>query len=191
MLLLDFIDRQIIQHNPPNPTASFKGKTVIVTGANVGLGKEACRKLVHLGASLVIIACRNVDKGKAAAKDIQSTTSCSPDILRAWPLDLSSYSSNTAFANRAKAELSRLDVLIANAGVGTTKFRRTEGNEETITTNVISLFLHAFLLFPRLHETAVKYNTQTHFTVTTSELYEVAKFKERKATRRATLPSSQ
>jgi len=178
MLLADFVYRQFI-HSPPPPTESFKGKTVIVTGSNVGLGHEACRWLVRLEAAQVIIACRNVEKGKAAAKDIQATTHCSADILKVWQLDMSSYASVLAFAEKAKAELPRLDALIANAGIGTRVFKTTEGNEETITTNVVSTFLLAFLLHPKLHETATNFNTQTHLTVTASELYEVAGFKER------------
>ncbi|KAI9736340.1 MAG: hypothetical protein M1834_001226 [Cirrosporium novae-zelandiae] len=179
-LLAAFIYRQFI-HSPPVPEASFEGKTAIVTGASSGLGLEACRLLVRLGASQVILACRNVDKAKAVAKDIQATTSCPSNTLRVWQLDMSSYASVQAFSDRVKAELPRVDVLLANAGVATGKWRMTEGNEETITTNVVSMALLALLLHPKLHETAAKYNTQTHITVTASELYEVAKFKERTA----------
>ncbi|KAI9849757.1 MAG: hypothetical protein M1838_006258 [Thelocarpon superellum] len=175
-----FIHRQFI-YEPPVPKASFQGQTVIVTGASSGLGLEACRWLVRLGASQVILACRNVEKAKVAAADIQATTACSSGTLEVWELDMSSYASVHSFADRVKAALPRVDVLIANAGVGTTKFRQTEDNEETITTNVVSMSLLAFLLIPRLRETAERYNTQTHLTVTGSELYEVAKFKERKA----------
>ncbi|PQE32540.1 short-chain dehydrogenase protein [Rutstroemia sp. NJR-2017a WRK4] len=176
--LAAFIYRQFI-HYPPKPTASFKGQTVIVTGASSGLGLEACRSMVLLGAAQVIIACRNVGKGKRAATKIQSTTSCSPSALQVWELDLSSYTSVKEFSERAKKELPRLDAVIANAGIWTTKFRITEVDEETITTNVVSMCLLAFLLQPKLSETAHKFNTKTHFTVTGSELYESAKFKER------------
>jgi NAD(P)-dependent dehydrogenase (short-subunit alcohol dehydrogenase family) len=179
-LLAAFIYRQFI-YEPPVPTASFQGKTVIVTGSSSGLGLEACRWVVRLGASQVILACRNIEKAKAAALEIQASTSCSSDILQVWSLDMSSYASVKAFSDRVKSELPRVDVFIANAGLGTRKFRKTEDNEETITTNVISTFLLAFLLHPKLQETAKKYETQTHFTVTASELYEVASFKERKA----------
>ena len=173
-----FICRQFL-YEPPVPTASFKGKTIIVTGASSGLGLEACRWMVRLGASQVILACRNVDKANAAAEDIQATTLCSSDTLQVWHIDMSSYASVQAFSERVKAELPRLDVLIANAGLGTQKFRMTEDNEETITTNVVSMSLLAFLLHSKLRETAAKYNTQTNLTVTASELYEVAKLKER------------
>lgn len=178
--LAAFIKRQFLSQ-PPVPTASFKGKTVIVTGASSGLGLEACRWVVRLGASQVIFACRNVEKAEAAMKDIQVTTSCSSDTLQVWHLDMSSYASVQAFSDRVRAELPRVDALVANAGLGTRKFRMTEDNEETITTNVVSMALLGFLLHPKLRETATRFKTQTHLTVTASELYEVAKFKEREA----------
>lgn len=173
-----FLYRQFI-YEPPVPDASFEGKTIIVTGASSGLGLEACRWMVRLGASQVILACRNVEKAKAAVKDIEATTSCSSDTLQVWHLDMSSYASIQAFSDRVKAELPRLDVVIANAGLQTQKFKVTEDDEETITTNVVSMSLLAFLCHLKLRETAAKYNTQTHFTVTGSELYAMAKFKER------------
>jgi NAD(P)-dependent dehydrogenase (short-subunit alcohol dehydrogenase family) len=149
-----FIYRQFLSA-PPIPTISFKGKTFIVTGSNVGLGLEACRWIVRLGASQVILAVRNIDKGKAAVEDIRATTSCSAETLRVWSLDLSSYNSVLAFADRVKADLPRLDVLIANAGLGTETFRMIEDNEETITTNVVSPSLLGFLLYPKLRGTAL------------------------------------
>jgi len=137
--------------------------------------------MVHRGASKVILACRNLEKANAAAKDIQTTTSSSSDTVQVWHLDLSLYASVQAFADKVKTELPRLDVLIANAGLGTRRFRMTEDNEESIITNVVSMALFAFLLHPKLRETAAKYKTKTHLTVTGSGLYEVASFKERKA----------
>ncbi|KZP09866.1 NAD(P)-binding protein [Athelia psychrophila] len=175
-----FIKRQFF-YDVPVPTASFKGKTVIVTGSNVGLGLEACRWIVRLGAAKVILACRNVEKGEAAAKNIQAMTSCSSDTVQVWRLDLSSYASVQAFSDRVNAELPRLDVVVANAGLGRLSWGMTEGNEEMITTNVVSTALLGCLVLPKLRETALKFDTHTHFTVTASELYEVAKFKERAA----------
>jgi NADP-dependent 3-hydroxy acid dehydrogenase YdfG len=79
--LLGFINRQFI-HYPPIPTASFNGKTAIVTGSNVGLGREACRHMVRLGASQVILACRNVEKGKAAAKTFKQPPRAPPTLSK-------------------------------------------------------------------------------------------------------------
>lgn len=68
-----FLKSQLI-YTPKYPTASFQGRTVIVTGANTGLGQEAARHFVRLGASTLIIACRTVSKGEAAKKDIEQST---------------------------------------------------------------------------------------------------------------------
>lgn len=62
------------------------------TGANVGLGKEATRHYVRLGASKVIIACRSVEKGESAKKDIETSTG-RKGVLEVWQLDLQNYDS--------------------------------------------------------------------------------------------------
>lgn len=178
--VLSFLHRQLFDKLPV-PTASFQGKTVIVTGSNVGLGLEASRWIVRLGASRVILSCRNVEKGQAAAKDIQATTGCSSDTLDVWQLDMSSHASVQAFSTKVKTELPRLDVLIANAGINSHTFRTAEDNEAMVTINVVSLFLLGFLLYPKLRETAAQYKTQTYFTTTSSDLHEIAKFEEHKA----------
>lgn len=94
---------------------------------------------------------------------------------------MGSYSSVQAFSTKVKTELPRLDVLIANAGINSHSFQLVEDNEAMITINVVSLFLLGFLLYPKLRETAAKYETQTHFTTTSSDLHEIAKFDEHKA----------
>lgn len=48
------------------PTASFAGKTIIVTGANSGVGFEASVKFAKLGVSTLILAVRSAEKGSAA-----------------------------------------------------------------------------------------------------------------------------
>jgi NAD(P)-dependent dehydrogenase (short-subunit alcohol dehydrogenase family) len=176
---LGFLHRQLFV-TPPTPDTSFHGKTIIVTGGNAGLGLEAARWVVKLGASRVILACRNVEKGQSALKDIQSTTECSREILDVWPLDMKSVASVKAFADRAKTTLPRLDVLLANAGVATVEFRVAEKYEESLTVNVINLFLLGLLLYPKLRDTAKQYKTRTRITITTSETYEIVKFQERK-----------
>lgn len=88
--LAAFIDRQFIHNKPPLPTASFKGQTIIVTGASSGLGLEACKHLVRMGASQIILACRNIDKANTAVKTVQATTTCPSNVLKVWELDLNS-----------------------------------------------------------------------------------------------------
>jgi NAD(P)-dependent dehydrogenase (short-subunit alcohol dehydrogenase family) len=178
VLLFDFIDRQFI-HHPPEVYASFENRTIIVTGASSGLGLAATRLLGTLRASRIILAVRNVSKGEAAVSSIRESNLDIKTDLEVWPLDLSSFASVLAFADRAVAELPRLDALIANAGIWPRKYHRTtDGHEEALQTNVLATTLLACALHPILAHTAAKHHVTTHITFTGSELYEFAAFKE-------------
>ncbi|KAF2739640.1 retinol dehydrogenase [Polyplosphaeria fusca] len=174
-----FLYRQLFVP-PPVPTKSFRHQTVIVTGANVGLGLECARHVLRLGASKVILACRNTSKGEEAATELRNSSRCAKDTIEVWQLDLSSYESVGAFARRV-INLPRLDVLFANAGIHAVDFTMVEGHEATITTNVISTAYLCFLLCPTLRSTATKFGTQTNIVITSSELYRQAKFVEAQA----------
>lgn len=100
---------------PPVPRTDCTGKTVIVTGSNTGLGREAVRHYVRLNAERVVLACRSSEKGEAAKNDIEASTQ-RRGVVEVWPLDLSDYQSVKAFAARA-SELKRLDMVILNAGI--------------------------------------------------------------------------
>jgi NAD(P)-dependent dehydrogenase (short-subunit alcohol dehydrogenase family) len=164
---------------PPYPKESWEGKTCIVTGANVGLGLEAARHIARLGASKVILASRNYEKGEEAQKSIEETTKCGSDVIETWQLDLCSYESVKQFAARCNT-LSRIDAVVENAGIGTRNFKMAEKDETTITTNVVSTFLLGLLLLPKLKETAQRYNTRPHLTVVSSEVHFTTSFPERK-----------
>ena len=177
---LRFLHTQLIVALP-YPTQSFAGKTAIVTGSNVGLGKEAARHITRLGASTVILAVRSLDKGEEAKRDIEQSTGCAENVVQVWQLDLASYQSVKDFAARAKKELSRVDVLLENAGIATRTYSTAEDNERTITVNVISTFLLAFLLLPKLKETAQKFNTRPVLTIVTSGVHAWTNLPEKSA----------
>ncbi|EXJ59200.1 alcohol dehydrogenase [Cladophialophora yegresii CBS 114405] len=164
---------------PAYPTRSFAGETVIVTGSNTGLGKEAARHIARLGTSKLILAVRNTKAGEDAKKNIESTTGCDPSVIEVWSLDLSSYDSVKAFADRA-SKLQRIDVLLENAGIAAAKYSQAEGHERTITVNVISTFLLALLLLPKLKATARQFNTSPRLTIVSSEVHGWTKFPEGK-----------
>ncbi len=111
----------------PVPSKSFSGQTIIVTGSNTGLGREAAKYLVRLGASKVILAVRTVSKGEEAQRYIEKETA-KTGVVEVWDLDLSSYASVKAFAHRAEG-LDRLDAIIENAGISTHEFVLFEDNE--------------------------------------------------------------
>lgn len=164
-----FLYRQLFI-TPPMPKARFDGKTVIVTGSNVGLGLEAARHFGRLGAARVILAVRDLEKGNAAKKAIDQTLGRSPSPVVVWRLDLSSYDSVQEFAARVDKELDRVDIVCENAGIATGTFRLAERDESTITVNVVSTFLLALLLLPKLKETAKNFNTLPTLTFTCSEV---------------------
>ncbi|KAG4440825.1 hypothetical protein IFR05_003697 [Cadophora sp. M221] len=165
----------------PVPTTSYAGKTIIVTGSNVGLGLEAARWFTKLNASKIILAVRSTEKGEAAKRSIEASTKCPPETIEVWSLNMCSYASVQAFASRASKYLDRIDVLLLNAGVATGKWTMAEDNELSITVNVISTLLLAFLMLPKLKETAAQFGTTPNMTLVSSGAHAHVDFTERDA----------
>lgn len=144
----------------PYPKEDFTGKTVLITGANTGLGLEAARHFVRLNARKVILGCRDVEKGNAAKRDIEATNHVDgikdPARVEMWQVDLASFDSVKAFCERA-AKLERLDIVIENAGILGMTYAEAEGYERITTVNVISTWLMALLLLPVLRATKDKF----------------------------------
>ncbi|EME48710.1 hypothetical protein DOTSEDRAFT_67672 [Dothistroma septosporum NZE10] len=164
---------------PPVPTQDCTGRTIIVTGGNTGLGKEAARHYVRLNCEKLIIACRSGEKGEAAKQDIENTTG-RKGVIEVWQLDLQDYDSVKEFCKRART-LKRIDTLLENAGIATQKYYNVGGNESTITVNVISTFLMALLLLPKLQETGQRFNTIPTLTIVSSEVHFFTSFPERES----------
>lgn len=153
----------------PVPTTDCSGKTIIVTGANAGLGLETVRHFVRLNAARVIMACRNLEKAEAAKADIESTTGRT-GVLEIWSIELASFDSVKDFCARA-AGLDRLDIVIENAGFASFKPKYNEGYETQITVNVISTALMALKLLPVLRQTSTKYNVEPHLLIVSSDAH--------------------
>ncbi|KAK3325076.1 putative short-chain dehydrogenase [Apodospora peruviana] len=166
-----FYSQFIKSYGLPYPKGYYAGKTIVITGGNSGLGKEAARHFVRLGASRMIITSRSLERGEEAKRDIETTTNCSPQTIQVWPLNLSSYDSVLKFGARVVAELDRVDIFIANAGIASGNFRLVEGHEESITVNVISTFLLAALIMPTLKATATKFDTRPTLSFIVSEVH--------------------
>lgn len=136
------------------PTASFSHKTVIITGSNGGLGKEAARHVARLKCARLILGVRNTDAGAEARKDLVATTGIAESSVEVWPVDLSSFASVRDFTDRASRELERLDVLICNAGINKFSYAELQGYESMLTVNVLSTYLMAKQLLPLLQRSA-------------------------------------
>jgi NAD(P)-dependent dehydrogenase (short-subunit alcohol dehydrogenase family) len=125
---------------------NLQGRTIIVTGANTGIGEPTARVLASAGAR-VIYACRNREAGEAAvARARREFPSCRAEFAA---LDLASLASVRRFAEALDAE--RVDALVCNAGLSRLDFAATEdGFEQTVGVCHIGHFLLTRLLMPRL-----------------------------------------
>ncbi|EUC71533.1 MAG: short-chain dehydrogenase [Alcanivorax borkumensis] len=114
------------------------GKTIVVTGANSGIGLEAVKLFVANGAE-VIMACRNTAKAEAAAEQVKILTPQAS--LTVLPLDLADLESVKTFVATLKQRINKLDVLLNNAGVMAPPLQRTkEGFEMQFGTNHLGHF---------------------------------------------------
>lgn len=135
-------------------TNRLDGKTVIITGANAGIGKETAKDLVSRGAR-VIIACRNESKAAQAAEEIKKADEKRPDAVVIKKLDLASLASIRSFAEDILNTESKIDILINNAGMVTAQQLKTEdGFDMQFGVNHLGHFLLTNLLLDRIKASA-------------------------------------
>jgi NAD(P)-dependent dehydrogenase (short-subunit alcohol dehydrogenase family) len=124
------------------------GRTAIVTGANTGLGFQTVTALAAHGAH-VVLAVRNLDKGKDAVQKIAAASTGGAVTLQ--ELDLTSLSSVRAAADELRSKHDGIDLLINNAGVmWTPKSITNDGFELQFGTNHLGHFALTGLLLDRL-----------------------------------------
>src|SRR6478735_2950685 len=96
-------------------TPSLQGKTILITGGDSGIGKQAICYLALLSPSEIWLAVKDVDNANVAVADIKRQA---PNArLRTVQLDLASFSSIRVAAATLIAQIERLDLLFLNAGV--------------------------------------------------------------------------
>lgn len=124
----------------------LSARTIVVTGANTGIGEATARVLAGAGAR-VIYACRNRDSGEAAVARAQTQyPNCNAEFAE---LDLASFASINRFA--AALPDQTIDALICNAGLSLLSYAETEEQfERVVGVSHIGHFLLARLLMPRL-----------------------------------------
>jgi NAD(P)-dependent dehydrogenase (short-subunit alcohol dehydrogenase family) len=124
------------------------GRVAVVTGANDGLGYEVARALAGAGAT-VVMAVRNVEKGRAARRRILDEHGDVP--IEIVELDLASLASVEAGASTIAQHHPRVDLLVNNAGVMAVPEQRTEdGFELQLATNHLGHFVLTARLLPGL-----------------------------------------
>jgi NAD(P)-dependent dehydrogenase (short-subunit alcohol dehydrogenase family) len=128
--------------------ADLSGRVAVVTGANSGMGRETARELARMRAA-VVLACRDNERGEAAAEDIVATTGNT--CVTVMEVDLCSLASVARFARGFCDRWPKLDVLVNNAAASLRVREITaEGFERHWATNVLGPHLLTTLLLPAL-----------------------------------------
>ena len=127
------------------------GKTIIVTGANTGIGKETARELFKHGAR-VIMACRNEQETLKLIEEFTKLYSQSTSGQLVYKhLDLTSFESIKIFADQIKQEETQVHTLINNAAIFGAPFDMTsDGYEVNMQVNHLAPVLLTILLLPKL-----------------------------------------
>ena len=117
----------------------MKGKTVVITGGNSGIGRVTATEIAKMGAQVVLV-CRNETKAKAVQEDINALTGLNNCDL--FICDFSSHASIKKFAKEFRMKYNHIDVLINNAGaiIGERQ-TNDEGLEMMFATNHLGYFL--------------------------------------------------
>ncbi|CAM3787606.1 oxidoreductase [Smaragdicoccus niigatensis] len=123
------------------------GRTILITGANNGLGLNSAKALAQAGAR-ILLACRNQETGRIA---LDAVSALGPADHALIPLDLADLGSVRSAAEQALDVAPVIDVLINNAGLMAVPFARTaDGFEMQIGTNHLGHFALTDALLPAL-----------------------------------------
>eukprot|EP00105_Crassostrea_gigas_P041486 XP_019925634.1 PREDICTED: retinol dehydrogenase 13 [Crassostrea gigas] len=132
--------------------ARLDGKTVIITGANTGIGKETAIDLASRGAK-VILACRDVIRAERAATDIMKKSNNRNIVVKI--VDLASLDSIRKFADNINKSEPKIDILINNAGIMMCPYWKTQdGFEMQFGVNHLGHFLLTNLLLDKIKSSA-------------------------------------
>ncbi|KAI0001188.1 hypothetical protein BJV77DRAFT_1057951 [Russula vinacea] len=142
--LLKYIQDQW-QKPDPAEHVDLTGKTVVVIGANVGLGFEAAKHFASMNPKRLVLGCRSQEKGQAALQAIQATGFKDAELAL---VDLARF----ALFIRDSAQI---DIFVYNAGVQVTRYSASkDGWEESIQVNHLSAMMLTILLLPCLLKAA-------------------------------------
>ncbi|THH20352.1 hypothetical protein EW146_g961 [Bondarzewia mesenterica] len=155
---------------PPVVKVDLTGKTVLVIGANTGLGLEAAKHFASMNPEKLVIACRSREKGNDAIRTIETSTGYKGTELRV--VDLSNFSSVNEFAERYTEDLGRLDIYVYNAGVAYAAYEATSDGWETILqVNHLSCMLLSLLLLPCMLSSASSSSPYPRMVIVSSDVH--------------------
>ena len=126
------------------------GKTVLITGADGGIGREITKALAQKGATIVM-ACIDLNDARPVYESIKLESGNTK--VEMMQINLASLASIREFADELSEKYSQLDVLINNAGIFRAEREETsDGFEATMGVNYLGTFLLTNLLLPLLEQ---------------------------------------
>jgi NAD(P)-dependent dehydrogenase (short-subunit alcohol dehydrogenase family) len=128
-------------------------QVVLITGSTDGLGREVAFRLADEGAHIIVHG-RNVERGREVVEEIGRRPDAS---ARFYQADFASMEQVRGFANAILRDYDRIDILINNAGIGSTAPDRQvspDGYELRFAVNYLSGFLLTRMLLPTIVESA-------------------------------------
>ena len=132
-------------------------KTVIITGADGGIGKYLTSTLAKEGFNIVM-GCKDRERGNIVCEQIVQQTACSN--IEVMEIDLSSPDSVSDFVKEVNSKYSQIDILLNNAGVLCRKAKKTKENVEyTVAVNYLGAYILTEQLFPLMSNGAKIINT--------------------------------
>lgn len=153
--------------DPKKDIPDLQGKVILVTGGTAGLGARSVVELAQRNPAHIYLTGRNAKAADAVIKEAQATGS--KTNLQFLPCDLTSLASVKAAAETVLAEQSRLDVLLANAGIMNAPPSLTkDGYEMQFGVNYLSHALLVRKLLPLLERTAAEPGSDVRVVVLTS-----------------------
>ena len=148
---------------------NLKGKNVLITGANSGIGFKTAETFIYAGAN-VIMACRNEQKANEAREKL--LTDYSKAKISVLPLDLADFKSIDNFVKMVKTQKIDIDCFVNNAGVFHQPNQKTkDGFELVMGTNYLGTFYLTEKILPYLEEI----NHEVYLINTLSLVYKSAK----------------
>lgn len=144
--------------DPSHPDYNCTGRTVVISGSNSGIGKQAAIYFASAGAS-VVMACRmtatHEQHPEEARKEVVAAAGVKDDKVEVWEIDCGSLASVERFGKRWAESGRVLDILVNNAGLSAGQRRITdEGFELTHVVNLLSHCLLTFYLLPSMQKSS-------------------------------------
>ncbi|MCX5339648.1 SDR family NAD(P)-dependent oxidoreductase [Streptomyces atratus] len=133
---------------------SLSGRTVLVTGATSGIGRETARQLAERGAT-VLVHGRTAEEARAVSDELVAVAGIDSGLLCSFAADFTRLEEVEQLAHRVAEEHPSLDVLVNNAAMAAPERHTvtTDGNEITFQVNFLAHYLLTQLLEPALTRT--------------------------------------